>query len=80
MRTTISIEDSLLKKAKAASIDRNCSLGEVIEDALRVALLNESKSPHKSDARPLKTFGGSGVQAGVDLCSSASLLEVMDGR
>jgi hypothetical protein len=80
MRTTISIEDSLLKKAKAVSIDRNCSLGEVIEDALRVALLNQPKSSPQTQTAPLKTFRGSGVQPGVDLCSSAALMEVMGGR
>lgn len=80
MRTTISIEDSLLKKAKAASIDRNCSLGEVIEDALRIALTDQPKSNRQTPTKPLKTFRGSGVQPGVDLCSSAALLEVMEGR
>jgi hypothetical protein len=80
MRTTISIEDSLLKKAKAASINRNCSLGEVIEDALRIELNDHPKSNPQVPLKPLKTFRGSGVQPGVDLSASSSLLEVMEGR
>ena len=30
--------------------------------------------------RPLKTFRGEGLQPGVDLTNSASLLEAMEGR
>jgi hypothetical protein len=55
-------------------------LGEVIEDALRVSFAANRKAllPHK--AMPLKTFRGNGLQPGVDLASSASLLESMEGR
>lgn len=80
MRTTISIEDSLLERAKQASLARSCTLGEVIEDALREALVARPKPNKNRDARPLKTYRGSGVRPGVDLDSSASLLEAMEGR
>lgn len=43
MRTTVSIEDALLARAKQASLQRGCSLGEVIEDSLRAALLSQPK-------------------------------------
>lgn len=79
MRTTVSIQDSLLEKAKTASIQRNCSLGEVIDDALRCALVESPKGVQREGSRPLKTFRGSGLQPGVDLTSSSGLLEVMEG-
>jgi len=80
MRTTLSIQDALLQRAKEASLARNCSLGEVIEDALRVTLASRSKSTGAVRTRPLKTFRGSGLQPGVDLASSAGLLEIMEGQ
>ena len=78
MRTTISIQDSLLRKAKEVSLQRDCSLGEVIEDALRAALVAQEKSAAAKAGRPLKTYRGSGVQPGVVLTSSSDLLEVME--
>jgi len=80
MRTTVSIQDALLRRAKEESLARNCSLSEVIEEALRLALEVRPKDGGVSRIRPLKTFRGSGLQPGVDLSSSASLLEIMEGR
>src|SRR6266550_2518186 len=58
MRTTISIEDSLLQKAKKISHERRCSLRTVIEDALRAAFAKERKRTRSGAPRPLKTFKG----------------------
>lgn len=80
MRTTISIEDSLLQKAKKFAYERRCSLREVIEDALRAAFAKGHKTSRLEARRPLKTFKGSGVQPGIDLRSSSALLDVMDSR
>jgi hypothetical protein len=79
MRTTLTIHDALLRKAKEASVRRNISVGEVVEEALRVALGTQAKQGRQA-VRPLKTYRGDGVQAGVDLTSSAALLELMEGR
>lgn len=80
MRTTISIEDSLLEKAKEVALARSCSLGEVVEDALRQAVVAKTKFGDRSQVRPLLTFRGTGARPGVDLTSAASILEVMEGR
>jgi hypothetical protein len=77
---TISIEDSLLQKAKKISHERRCSLRAVIEDALRAAFAKEHKRSRLGGPRPLKTFKGTGVQAGIDLSSSAALLDAMESR
>lgn len=66
MRTTLTIQDALLRKVKEASLKRNISLSEVVEDALRVALRTRAKG-RRSQARRLKTFRGDGLQPGVDL-------------
>ena len=80
MRTTISIEDSLLQKAKKISHERRCSLRTVIEDALRAAFAKDGKRTRSGAPRPLKTFKGTGVQPGIDLSSSAAVLEAMESR
>jgi len=78
MRTTISIKDTLLQKAKQASIRRGCTLSEVVEEALRVVLESQPKSLPKDPVPRWTTFSGDGVRAGVDLNQSSALLEVMD--
>ena len=78
MRTTISISDELLLAAKRASLERSCTLGEVIEDALKVALLARKTVGKKRVVKKLRTFSGGGVQAGVDLRSNQALNDLMD--
>jgi len=80
MRTTITIEDSLLQKAKKISHERRCSLREVIEDALRVTFAKGHKTNRSGGERALKTFKGSGIQPGIDLSSSSALLDAMESR
>ena len=70
----------LLRQAKEASLARNCTLGDVVDDALRLALSARPKSAGSARVRPFKTIRGTGLQPGVDLASSASLLEIMEGR
>jgi hypothetical protein len=76
MRTTVRLDDDLLVSAKRAALERGTTLTAVIEDALRRALA----PPHASTgARPtLPTFRGDGLQPGVDLDDTASLLDLMD--
>lgn len=79
MRTTLTIQDALLRRAKQASLERNLTVGEVVEEALRLTLGAQAKG-RPVQRRKLKTFCGDGLQPGVDLTSSAALLEVMEGR
>ncbi|MBT5903725.1 MAG: DUF2191 domain-containing protein [Opitutaceae bacterium] len=79
MRTTLSIDDTLLKKAKQAALNNNRSVSAEIEEALRMTLLPRSKSAQQAAARPLKTFAGSGTQSQVDLHSNSSLADFMEG-
>ena len=76
MRTTIRLDDELLATAKRAAIERGTTLTAVIEDALRRALAPDPRSRTAPAAPP--TFRGDGLQPGVDLDDTASLLDVMD--
>jgi len=79
MRTTLTIHDPLLKRAKEVSLQRHVSLGELVEEGLRVTLGARPKTG-RGAIRPLKTYRGDGIQPGVDLTNSSALLEAMEGR
>jgi len=76
MRTTITIDDSLLDLAKRRALERNSTLRQVVEDALRAALLMD----RDAESMPFKlvTFKGGGVREGVDLDRSSALLAAED--
>lgn len=76
MRTTIRIDETLYRRAKAKAAQTGRTVSEVIEDAVRESLRPGSR--RGAAVAPLPTFGGSGVMPGVDLNSSAALRDVMD--
>lgn len=76
MRTTIRMDDALLREAKARAARAGRSLNDFIEEAVRLAVLS---SPSANAAPPIPLFtGGRGVRPGVNLDSSADLLDRMD--
>ena len=75
MRTTIDIEDALLRAVKARAADEHRTLEEVFEQALREYLNRLSCTG--TDAPPIPTFRGRGVQPGVDLTDDAALQAIM---
>lgn len=77
MRTTIRIDDRLLREAKAKAARAGTTLNAVVEDALRAALTRREPSDRPL-AVDLPTFAGNGLQPGVDLDDSADLLERME--
>jgi hypothetical protein len=79
MRTTISIPDDLLRKAKQVAAERSCTLSEVVQEALQ-KVFAQSRSAGQRRPTRLTTFRGQGVLPGIDLDSSATLLDVMEGR
>ena len=79
MRNTLTIQDALLRKAEQTSSERNFSVGNVAEEAMRLTFGAPAKG-RPSQRRKLETFCGAGLQPGVDIASSVSLLTVMEGR
>jgi Bacterial antitoxin of type II TA system, VapB len=77
MRTTIRIDDQLLKKAKQLAARSGKSLASVIEDALRESLARQQISGPREPVH-LVTFKGKGLLPGVDLDDSAALLDLME--
>ncbi len=80
VRTTISINDELLRLARERALKRSCSLGGVIDEALRAALATRPKTARLPVAEPIVTYRGTGVFPAVDLSCSADLLQRMEGE
>ena len=76
MRTTIQLPEDLLAEAKKAAAERRTTLKAIIEESLRESLVRRGR-PRREPVK-LVTFGGSGLQPGVDLDDSAALLELME--
>jgi len=79
MRTTLRIDDQLLADAKKMAAESGRTLTAVVEDALREVLARRKKARRSGPVR-LPTFGGGGLQPGVDLSNSAALLDIMEDR
>lgn len=77
MRTTIRLEDDLLVEIKRLAAQGDRTLTSVIEDALREMLARQRRAKERTPVR-LTTVSGGGVQPGVDLDDSASLLALME--
>ena len=81
MRTTIRLDDHLLREAKGLALRSGRTLTKVIEDALREALARGSEAPtNTADRVSLPTFTGDGLLPGVDLDDSAGLIDLMERR
>ena len=78
MRTTIRLDDRLLRDAKKLALETGRTLTALIEDALREAL-SRRKTERRHGSLKLRTFRGKGVLPGVDLDDSAALRQVMEG-
>ena len=76
MRTTIRLNESLLAEAKKLAFSTGRTLTAVIEDSLREALARNARPRRRKVKLPV--FGGRGLQPGVDLDDSASLLDRME--
>jgi hypothetical protein len=77
MRTTIRLSDELLAEAKIYAAQTGKTLTALIEDALREMLSRRSGNIERKPVH-LTTFGGRGVQPGIDLDDSAGLLSIME--
>ena len=79
MRTTLNIADELLIEAKQLAARTGRTLTFVVEDALRLTLARARKTGKKAEPFELPTSGEGGPRPGVDLDSSAALLDIMEG-
>jgi hypothetical protein len=79
MRTTLNLDDDLLRDAKRLAAERGTTLTALMEDALRIVVRRTNEPKPRRRVR-LPTFGvpGEGFMPGVDISNNAALRELMD--
>jgi hypothetical protein len=77
MRTTIRLPGDLLAEVKKLAAESRTTVTALIEDALRERLARRRQGGRAPDVR-LTTFGGGGLQPGVDLDDTRALLDLME--
>jgi len=79
MRTTLSLQNSLMDYVRRRAAEEHRTMSSIIEDALR---RERGQRMQRDTGRPapLPVFGGRGLRPGVNLDSTAELLDRMEGR
>ncbi len=79
VRTTLTVEDDLLRIARKRATESDRTLKDVVNEALRAGLLRPSAPASRRRHVKLPVFRGGRIQPGVDLSSNSALLDLMDG-
>lgn len=79
MRTTLNLDDRLIKAARKQALTAGTTLTALIELALR-ELLAQRRQPPSAYKLQWVIHTGGGVQPGVDLDDRDSLFDRMEGR
>lgn len=77
MRTTVRLDERLLREAKALAVRERRTLTAVLDEALRQFLARRSAAPKRAPVE-LLVFGSGGLRPGVDLDDTAALIELME--
>ena len=80
MRTTLRVDDELLRRAKSLAARQGRSLTSVFEEALRQLLAESERHDERTRVELPVSVASGGVLPGVDLDDTAALLDVMEGR
>ncbi len=77
MRTTVRLDDALLKEAKLHAAAQGITLTQLLDESLRERLATRPKKMKLEPFR-LTTYGKGGVRPGVDLDDNRSTRDLMD--
>jgi Arc/MetJ family transcription regulator len=77
MRTTIQLDEHLLREVKKLAAERGTTFTAVVKDALRETLTRRVQ-PRRRSEHGFTTVDGRGLRAGVDLDNTAALLDLME--
>lgn len=77
MRTTVRLDDALVKEAKVHAAEKGISFTQLLDESLRARL---SARPPRGRVEPfrLTTYGNGGVRPGVDLGDNRATRDLMD--
>ena len=75
MRTTLNIDDSVMRRLKQEAARRGTTMSELVESAIRLLL---RRQPAQIEIPPRPTFHGGGAL--VDIADRDALYDAMEGR
>lgn len=79
-RTTVRLQEALLEQARREAAKRGETLTSLIEQGLRLVLVQPRATPRRRRVVLPVCRAGGGTLPGVDLNDTSSLLDIMDGR
>jgi hypothetical protein len=80
MRTTVRLDDALLRQVKAEAARRGETVTALIERGLRLILSSGDKPKRQPKVKLPVSRAKGGTRPGIDLDDSAGLLDRLDGR
>jgi len=78
MRTTVRLDEKLLKEAKRQAAESGMTLTAIIEESLRERLARKQAGAKPRKLVRLRIAGKGGMRPGVDLDDTASLIDLME--
>lgn len=77
MKTTLNLDDALVRQAKRVALERGVTLTQVVHEALEVAVLpNAPARDYRLDWRPVRGHRAPSV----DLADRDALYDLMEGQ
>jgi hypothetical protein len=80
MRTTVRLDEGLLREVKAEASRRGETVTALIERGLRLVLAGSQRAPRRARVKLPVSLASGGTHPGVDLDNSAALLDRLEGR
>ena len=77
MRTTVRLDEELMNDVRLLARRKGTTVTALMDQALRELLLRQAQPAPQKPVR-LPTFKGDGLQPGIDLDHTASLLDLLD--
>ena len=77
MRTTIRLDDELMREAKVRAAQQGITLTQLIDESLRERLSTRPR-PTKGRAFRLRSYGKGGTRPGIDLNDNRAVRDLMD--
>lgn len=78
MRTTLNLDDALMRELKRHAAEKGTTMTETVEQALRDLLAREKQPAESHELRWVTVRGR--LRPGIDLADRDSLLDAMEGR
>jgi hypothetical protein len=79
VRTTVNIDDQLLRELKITAAREDRTIGSVLDDALRAHLESDAVRPRVRKPWPTFVPSRPGLRPGVDLEDRHAIMDLLDG-